>query len=158
MARVAISGRIDAPAERVWAVARDFANLEWVPDKSYLRVDGRGPGMVRTVAMGPGPRARERLDSVDDAGRCLEYSVLAPERASPTPPGAAGAPGAGGPPPFPVRDYHGRMQVRARDAHSCELDWSFRFEPAGVSEQEAIAAIAHVAGLLFGWFKPYVER
>jgi hypothetical protein len=102
--------------------------------------------------MGDAPPGEERLERIDAAGRWLEYTVRGFAREGDAARALAGA----GPPAFPVRDYRGRMQVE-EEPPACALRWSAEFEPDGVSEEDAIAAIAQLGALLFRWLKQDLE-
>jgi hypothetical protein len=152
MARVEIRGRIAAPAKDLWARIENFGDIGWVPGIRQLEVRGAGVGMVRVVALGDGAPGEERLERIDADARWLEYSAsgFRPEG------DAARARAGTGPPPFPVRNYRGRMQVEAAE-RGCALRWSAEFEPDGVEEDEAISAIAQLGTLLFRWLKRDLE-
>lgn len=152
MASVALSGRIEVPAARLWARLADFGDVSWVPGIRQLEVRGSGPGMVRVVAIGDGAPGSERLERIDPAARSLEYSVSGFQREGSTERALAGS----GPPPFPVRGYRGRMQVLEAGS-GCEWCWSVEFEPDGVGEDEALAAVAQLGALLFRWLKRDLE-
>jgi hypothetical protein len=152
MARVELRGRIAAPAAALWARIADFGDVSWVPGIRRHAVRGSGPGMVRVVAMGDASPGEERLERIDPAARCVEYSVRGFQRDGALDQALAGT----GPPAFPVRDYRGRMQVED-EAPGCALRWSAEFEPDGVGEEDAIAAVAQLGALLFRWLKADVE-
>ena len=62
---------IDAPAERVWAVAGDFGGIStWMPGIDSCRVEG-GDRILETMGM----TITERLVAKDDAGHSLTYSI-----------------------------------------------------------------------------------
>jgi polyketide cyclase/dehydrase/lipid transport protein len=152
MARVEIRGRIGAPAAALWARIADFGDVSWVPGIRQLALRGSGPGMVRVVALGDAAPGEECLERIDPEGRWLEYSVRGFQRDGSSAQALAGT----GPPAFPVRGYRGRMQVED-SAPGCALRWSAEFEPDGVGEEEAIAAIAQLGALLFRWLKLDLE-
>jgi hypothetical protein len=153
MASVALRGRIEAPAARVWERLADFGDVSWVPGIRHVEIRGSGPGMVRVVAIGDGAPGSERLESIDPATRTLEYSVSGFQRDGSAERAQAGS----GPPAFPVRGYRGRMQVVEADG-ACQWCWSVEFEPDGVGEDDAIAAVAQLGSLLFRWLKRDLER
>jgi mxaD protein len=152
MARVALRGRIGVPAERLWARIADFGDVSWIPGIRTLELRGSGPGMVRVVALGEGAPGKETLERIDPAQRWLEYSVSGGQRDGSAERALAGS----GPPAFPVRGYRGRMQVEGEGAE-CALAWSAEFEPDGVREDEAIAAVAQLGALLFRWLARDLE-
>jgi uncharacterized membrane protein len=62
---------IDAPAERVWAVAGDFGGIAgWMPGIDSCRVEGEDR-ILETMGM----TITERLVAKDEAGRALTYAI-----------------------------------------------------------------------------------
>ncbi|HEY5097605.1 MAG TPA: SRPBCC family protein [Acidimicrobiales bacterium] len=62
---------IDAPAERVWAVAGDFGGIAgWMPGIDSCRVEGEDR-ILETMGM----TITERLVAKDDAGHSLTYTI-----------------------------------------------------------------------------------
>jgi carbon monoxide dehydrogenase subunit G len=62
---------IDAPADRVWAVAGDFGGIaSWMPGIESCRVEGEDR-IIETMGM----TITERLVAKDDARRSLTYSI-----------------------------------------------------------------------------------
>jgi hypothetical protein len=132
MANARVSRRLDVPADRLWKLVAAFGDTSWMPGPPKVQVVGSGPGMERRI-QGPDKAIHERLESVDDAGRTLVYTI--PVNV-----------------PFPVTDYRATMRVRAEGAGS-ELDWSCSFTPAGVDEATARQAIEGMYGMMIGWIE-----
>lgn len=131
MAEVRVKERLEVPAERLWALVADFGDVSWMPGGGVnVAVEGAGPGMTRTIAMGE-RRIRERLESRDDARRTLVYTI--PEGV-----------------PFPVKDYRATMEVGEEDGAS-SLDWSCHFVPDGVPESQVAAQIEGLYRTMIGW-------
>ncbi|MBV8189396.1 MAG: SRPBCC family protein [Alphaproteobacteria bacterium] len=113
------SANIDIPAspERVWQLIGGFDSLpDWLPyiPKSTLSEGGR----VRHLSNPSGETIVERLEAFDNAARSYTYSILHA--------------------PFPVTDYLSTIRVEATDAGAgSRVEWSGRFTPQGVSDQEA---------------------
>lgn len=81
MARVYVSDVIDAPAEKVWAFARDFnGHGEWHPIIAESAIEDGLPsdrvGCVRAFTTTNGGFLRERLLSLSDTDRCFTYNIL----------------------------------------------------------------------------------
>jgi hypothetical protein len=133
MAAARVTRTLDVPAAALWKLVAAFGDTSWMPAGAQVTVVGAGPGMERRIAAGEGKQIRERLESVDEKGRTLVYTI--PEGV-----------------PFPVTDYRGTMRVRAEGAKS-ELDWSAHFEPAGASEADARKAIEGMYGVMIGWIE-----
>src|SRR5262249_33771511 len=75
-------------------------------------------GRVRRLADAGGDTVIERLVAFDHAARSYSYSILQA--------------------PFPVTDYMSTLRVRETDGGTRSRgEWSGRFTPRGVSDQEA---------------------
>jgi Polyketide cyclase / dehydrase and lipid transport len=81
MARVYVSGIIDAPVDEVWGYARDFnGHGEWHPliAESVIE-DGRPSdqvGCIRNFNLTNGGNLREQLLSFSDLDRSFTYNIL----------------------------------------------------------------------------------
>lgn len=81
MVKVYTSSVIDAPADRVWAVVRDFNALpSWHPGIRDSRIEGNHPsdkiGCVRNFNLKDGGNIRERLLALSDYDYSCVYSIL----------------------------------------------------------------------------------
>ena len=132
MATARVRRSLDVPADRLWKLVAAFGDTSWMPGPPKVDVVGAGPGMERRIHAGD-KLICERLESVDEAGRTLVYTI--PVNV-----------------PFPVTDYRATMRVRAKGADS-ELDWNASFTPAGASEEDARKAIEAMYGLMIGWIE-----
>ena len=108
---------IAASPDAVWQLIGGFNSLpDWLPyiPESHLSEGGR----VRTLANPNGETIVERLIAFDQATRSYSYVILQA--------------------PFPVTDYLSTLQVKpTNDGKGSRVEWSGRFTPNGVSEQEA---------------------
>ena len=76
MAGVKVVETVNASADRVWELFRDFGGIARIsPGIQSCSVEGQGIGAVRTLKMG-GLELRERLEAFDDAGRSLCYAII----------------------------------------------------------------------------------
>ncbi len=117
MVDVKVSERIEAKAEAVWDLFRDFGGVaRFNEGLERCELDGEGIGAVRTLTLPGGVTLRERLEALDDAARRLQYSILDG--------------------PIPVRDYLSTVEVHA-DGEGCQVDWSSHFEPVGMPDAQA---------------------
>ncbi len=133
MAEARVKQNVDVPAERLWRVVADFGDMSWLPDGgANVRTEGSGPGMARLIAMGD-KTIREQLESLDEDARTLVYTI--PENV-----------------PFPVTDYRATIRI-GEAADGCEIDWSCRFEPVGVSDAQAAEMIQGMYGTMIGWIR-----
>jgi hypothetical protein len=108
---------IPAPPDQVWQLIGGFGSLpDWWPYivKSELSEGGR----VRCLTNPGGDTMVERLLAFDHVARSYSYSILHG--------------------PFPVTDYVATLRVRETDGGTgSRVEWSGRFTPKGVSNQEA---------------------
>ena len=136
MASAGVKQPIPAPADRLWALIADFGDTSWMPGGGGdVTLEGEGPGMARIIRAGD-QQIREELVSVDPATRTLVYTI--PEGV-----------------PFPVDGYRSTVVVTGDDSGS-ELEWRCEFEPAGVSEDEAVQMIQGMYGTMIGWVRDRV--
>lgn len=81
MVKVYTSSVIEAPADRVWSVIRDFnAMPKWHPGVAESRIEGNDPadkvGCIRNFTLKDGGRIRERLLGLSDYDYSCTYSIL----------------------------------------------------------------------------------
>ncbi len=84
MAEVYISSVIDASADTVWQVIRDFNALpDWHPLIASSRIEegrsGDQVGCVRAFELKDGARLREQLMGLSDYDYCCTYSIVESE-------------------------------------------------------------------------------
>lgn len=114
MPEVYESGIIDASADRVWAVLRDFAGLRNIAgDILACDIEDARPadqvGVVRRLTVRGGAEVREQLVALSDHGRYFRYRMLPPE-------------------PFPMRDYLAKVSVTPiTDGGKALVQWSGTF-------------------------------
>ena len=120
MSQVKVSESVAAPAAQVWELLGDFGGvMKWGGSMlQSCKVEGSGVGAVRTVGLPGGATIQERLEAYDAAGRSLTYSIV-------------------GQSPVPIRDYLSTCRVVETGPRECRVDWEGRFEPVGVSEEQA---------------------
>ncbi len=125
MTQVAVSERVEASADAVWDLLRDFGGVaRYMRGLEACTSSGEGVGAVRTVRLPGGATLQERLESLDEAGRSLSYAII-------------------GSCPIPVTDYLSTVRVTPQ-GRACTIDWSGCFEPAGVPEEQARGMIEGV--------------
>ena len=81
MIRVYTSSVIEAPAEAVWALIRDFNGLpKWHPSIAESRIEGNWPpdrvGCIRNFRLKDGGAIREQLLALSDFDYQCSYSIL----------------------------------------------------------------------------------
>jgi carbon monoxide dehydrogenase subunit G len=124
MVSVKVSERVEASAEKVWELLRDFGGVQrFSPAIEKVTVRGSGVGAVRTLQVPGGVSLEERLEAFDDGGRRLSYSIVAG--------------------PIPVTGYLATIEVKD-EGKACRVDWSSQFEPKGISDEQARGMIEGV--------------
>ena len=117
MAQASASITLAATPDRVWQLIGGFDSLpDWLPyiPRSELSEGGR----VRSLLNPAGDAIVERLEAFDNDARSYTYSIL---RA-----------------PFPVTGYRSTLRVVGLDDdRAVRVQWSGRFTPAGVSDEQA---------------------
>lgn len=114
MPRAYASSVIDAPADSVWAVVRDFNDLpRWHPGIADSSIeDGRTGdqvGAIRSFHLKDGAHIRERLLSHNDHERCYSYNFETT--------------------PFDVRNYHATLRVTpVTDGNRAFVEWWTTFD------------------------------
>lgn len=139
MGKATVTLAMDVPVEASWGLVSNFGDTSWMPGGGGAKLEGEGPGMARLIQAGPDKIIREQLESVDPSARTLVYTI--PD----------------GDVPFPVTGYRSTMQVDPTDAGS-DLTWSCEFQPNGVSESDAQAAIEQMYGLMTGWIRDCLHK
>jgi hypothetical protein len=81
MVKVFVSSVIAAPADKVWAVVRDFnAMPSWHPVIARSTIEGGRPsdsvGCIRSMTMSDGVRVREQLLSLSDFDYSFSYAIV----------------------------------------------------------------------------------
>lgn len=148
MASVYVSDVIEAPIERVWAVARDFnGHGKWHPfiAESHIE-DGCASdtvGCIRNFTLATGGNLREQLLSLSDLDHCFTYSILVS--------------------PMPIRDYRASFRLTPiTEGNRTFVEWSAQFEvdpadEASIKEQVARTTFAKGIGALARWIAASAE-
>lgn len=116
-AQASASVDISASPDQVWELIGGFGSLpDWLPSIPQSELS-RG-GRVRHLANLKGETIVERLEAFDNLARSYTYSILKA--------------------PSPVTDYLSTLRVLETDGgKGSRVQWSARFTPKGVSNQEA---------------------
>jgi hypothetical protein len=120
---------LDAPADRVWAAVRDFAEVHTKVAPGFLTALEMDRG-DRLVTFFNGMVARERLITLDDAEKRLVYAVV------------EGRPS----------HYNAAVQVIADGANRCRVVWTIDLLP-----DELAPAIAGMMDHAAGFMKKTLE-
>lgn len=122
MIRVYASSVIDAPADSVWGVVRDFNALpSWHPLIADSRIENGQPadkvGCVRAFRMRDGGQLREQLLSLSDYDYQCVYSILAS--------------------PMPLENYVATLKLTpVTDGNRTFAEWSAEFDCEPSRERE----------------------
>ena len=138
MPKIAVEADYSASAAVVWQKLADFGDLaSWMPGVESCDIEGDGVGAVRKVAMGP-VQVVERLEALDDAGRCLSYSIVEG--------------------PMPVQNYLATIRVQETGAAACHVDWTASFDlPDGLTEEQIAPGLQGAYGGALKALKRLVE-
>jgi NADPH2:quinone reductase len=140
--RIIRSTVIEAPADRVWHLLRDFnAHRSWHPAiaASHIEADGQSDkvGAVRAFTLRDGAFLREQLIALSDHDRSLTYCLLEA--------------------PIPLIDYVATMRVRP----ITDGDWSFvHWQSSFAPPADRAAELAHLVAedIYEAGFKALKER
>ncbi len=129
MANVRIEDDIAAGVDAVWAKIADFGGIgEWAPGLDKCELEGEGVGSVRRITMG-GMQIAERLETLDEAGRCLTYSIVEG--------------------PMPVENYLAAITVSDAGDGRSHILWTCSFDAPSLSDEQAQG----MAGAMEGAYK-----
>ena len=124
MPSVFVSTVIDAPADRVWEVLRDYNGLpDWHPAIHASRIedglDAAQVGCVRALTVADGGIVRERLLALSDYDMSYRYSILES--------------------PFGLENYVATPRLTpVTDGARCFAEWSAEFDCAPGRERELV--------------------
>lgn len=116
MVEVFESGIINADADKVWSVLRDFAGVKNFSDdilssdlEGMEHTAGGRVGMVRHMVFKNGGELHEQLVALSDEDRYFVYKIIAPDT-------------------LPISDYSGKISVIAiTDNNQSVIGWSGQF-------------------------------
>ncbi len=142
MVRVYTSSVIEAPADRVWSVVRDFDGLPaWHPLIADSRIEGGGPsdriGCIRNFHTKDGGLIREQLLTLSDYDYECTYSILDS--------------------PMGVSNYIATLKLTPiTDGHRTFAEWSAEFDCDETREGELSQTIGQ--GVFQGGFDALKRR
>ncbi|TDD41427.1 SRPBCC family protein [Saccharopolyspora elongata] len=129
MAKSYTSAVVEASAEQVWQVVRDFDGLpQWHPAIERSEIEGGGVadavGCVRHLTLPDGGVVRERLVSLDDVERSYTYDFVES--------------------PFPVRSYRSTIRVAPiTDTGHSFVEWYSHWDADAADEEQMDKTFAH---------------
>ena len=119
MASTQLKHIFNISADELWNLIGDFGNTpKWSgsPREACVQ-EGEGIGALRTLTLADGRQIVDRLDAQGE--RSYSYSIVTS--------------------PLPVASYRASMSVTPISDVSCEFTWSGEFEPAGISDEQAVS-------------------
>jgi len=133
-----VTRTLDTTPDTLWGIVRAFDDVRWMPGGGDgCEIRGEGVGQVR-IFDGPNGKIHEHLVARDDEAKSLTYTI--PEGI-----------------PFPVTGYRSTMIV-SDDGGQGSLSWTCQFEPDGVPEEEAAAAIGQMYDVMIGWIGDLLKQ
>ncbi len=154
MVNVTRTFTLKVPAERAWALIRDFnAMPQWNDTVRSSRIEN-GPadrvGCTRVLEFDDGGLWTHQLTGLSDEDRCLQYRITATPQ----------------PMPIPVWNYRARICVRsplagaekadAEEAVTCQVSWSAEFETSREADMQERAGQVFERG--FSGLRACLER
>jgi len=125
MASIVMETGFPVPAATLWTLVGWAGMLgDWYPGLSRMDVQGADKGAIRRLVMLDGTSMVERLEHLSRIETAYTYSILSS--------------------PLPVADYLAQIRIKDRGGDTSTLIWSGNFEPDGVPEDRAIAAVRAV--------------
>jgi hypothetical protein len=134
MSTVTISKDIAAPAEAVWKLLADFADVSWIPVAGDVQIDGEGAGMSRTIGGSGGDPTVETLRWIDREAKRLAYEITNN--------------------PLPVSRFEAVVSVADSSAveAGCRVEWDVYYV-AAADVASARESIQLVYGMMAGWLE-----
>lgn len=123
---------LNVAPDQVWSLVGGFGDWHnWHPAvaSTELTGDGKQPGDQRVLTLGNGAKIHETLEGWDGAAMRCNYTITES--------------------PLPVSNYHSTLSVEPAADGKSTVTWTSSFDAAGVSDEDAVNAIAGVyeAGL-----------
>ncbi len=118
--REVMAGIIDASAESVWAILRDFNSpAKWIKAIVNCISNGNQIGSIRTLTLANGGIVRERLETIRDEAMILDFQILES--------------------PLPLAGYSSSMRIMDLGNQQCLLIWISQY-PKNTPESAKTAA------------------
>ena len=127
MAKAKSSAILNHSADDVWHVVGGFNNLpSWHP--AFRESDLQSSTNSRMMVLADGSPLVERLETFDNAGRMMRYSITQTE--------------------LPITSYLGTLRVTPDGAGKCKIEWFAEFdaEPGKEDEMREVLENVYTAG------------
>ena len=110
-------------ADELWRLIGQFNAIpEWHPAVSSSKLEDGG--RIRRLSLLGGGEIVERLEQIEDGDRLYRYSIISG--------------------PLPVANYTATLRVKDDGNGKALVEWSSEFDPAGVTETDATAAVQDI--------------
>ncbi len=116
MVHINVTKQIQSPAGAAWGKIAAFSGIEDYSPIAKSVVEGQGVGAKRTCIMPDNAEIHESLSLLDHERMRLEYEMISG--------------------PFPIKNYKGKVAVRALSGSTCEVSWGAEFELDGAGESD----------------------
>lgn len=137
MAEISRSENLEASSDKIWALIKDFGNLQgwWPADLQGMmprvECEGSGVGMVRNIySQGASDCVSEKLDYLDEDTKTIQLSIV-------------------GNLPAGLTSYVATGKVTEIDSKSCRFDYFGKLAAEPGREQEAEQFIRMAWSVLF---------
>jgi len=154
---------IDAPAEKVWGIIKDFGDMTWHPGiSSVTNQEGNKKGAIRVLTLADGGTISEELKKYDEAKMSYSYKITEMSTAKTiTHSGAEEKV-----PALPVHDYAATIGVEAQGADKAKVFWKAAYyraymnndPPAEMNEEVANKAVENVLKTGLAHLKTLAEK
>lgn len=128
----------DLSADSLWALIGDFGDTgKWSgrPPEACVQ-EGEGIGALRTLTLDDGRKIVDRLEA--QAANSYSYSIVSA--------------------PLPYKSYRATMTVTPIDASSSKFTWTGVFEPAGMTDEQAVEFTKRVYQMGIGLMKNTIAK
>lgn len=123
MAKVSMQTPVGMDADELWRLIGQFNAIpEWHPAVSSSKLEDGG--RIRRLSLLGGGEIVERLEQIEEGDRLYRYSIISG--------------------PLPVANYTATLRVKDDGNGKALVEWSSEFDPAGVTETDATAAVQEI--------------
>lgn len=154
---------INAPAEKVWGIIKDFGDMSWHPGiSSVTNQEGNKKGAVRVLTLPDGGTISEELKKYDEAKMSYQYKIVEMSTAKTI--NYSGAEEKV--PVLPVDNYQASIEVEAEGADKSKVSWKAAYyraymnnnPPEEMNEEAANSAVEKVLKTGLAHLKTIAER
>lgn len=118
MVELTITRKINANADKVWAIIGDFGNLSWLPGPDKVEVIGNDAGMIRRLLVSGMDPFDELLSARDAEQKTFTYTIAKNTV-------------------IPFHNYVADVTVSAGTASTAQVTWHCDFDNGDIPEADA---------------------